>query len=208
MGWFTSNEEKVQQQKTVFRGARRQVERTLFKLEDGIREQEKKAQALWKSAAAKLKAGDKRGARFDLEGFQATQKRILQSERKKWVMESFLENLEISQLEQDIAIAIGKMPEMPSVEGVVDSLGNIDEMNKSLKPLFQEWDRLWGASMQNTSDGIPSQDELMRDLAVETFGIPSVAKKQEMPVVAPESVRLEDISKVEKELRDIENSTD
>lgn len=170
---FKSNAQRDKEKKVRQRQAVRKSEAALDTVKDRIAKLTTDRDAVWKTAADYLKAGQKMGAERELQKYRSYDVIINQLEKKKWIFEYYtirVENAATDNAFAEAMTAIEKVVEIDpeKIFGVFDA---IDDKLEDQTEIDKYFEKLHDKQLAKTSSkdvvAIPSVDEMMRSLESE-----------------------------------------
>ena len=157
----------------------------VIKLGDLIDQSEKKNREIWESAKNALRNGDKVSAKNFVLRYQHGQRSYLAKEKQRWILESYVEKIEIMKVDVMSGTALqlaGQFIKL-DVDAIRDEMSILDDKFAGMKELSDEWDRLFTtASKVPGYEEIPSEQTLMNDLISELKGPEVAAPASTIPV--------------------------
>ena len=167
---FKSKKQRQREERKKRRRANRQVRTSLDGIHSRVEELKKKRDKDWAEARNYLKDGQKNAAARCLKACRATEILMARLERKAWIWEQKVVNLEASEADVQMAGALQEMNDLMNIDpdAIADTL---DDVNDSLaeqgdvdKLMEAEYEKEMDGVMTESSDHLLSLDEMEKML--------------------------------------------
>ena len=167
---FKSKKQRQREERKKRRRASRQVRTSLDGIHSRVEELKKKRDKDWAEARNYLKDGQKNAAARCLKACRATEILMARMERKAWIWEQKVVNLEASEADVQMAGALQEMNDLMNIDpdAIADTL---DDVNDSLaeqgdvdKIMEAEYEKEMDGVMTESSDSLLSLDEMEKML--------------------------------------------
>lgn len=167
---FKSKKQRQREERKKRRRAGRQVRQSLDGIHSRVEDLKKKRDKDWAEARSYLKDGQKNAAARCLKACRATEILMARMERKAWIWEQKVVNLEASEADVQMAGALQEMNDLMNIDpdAIADTL---DDVNDSLaeqgdvdKIMEAEYEKEMDGVMTESSDHLLSLDEMEKML--------------------------------------------
>lgn len=165
---FKSAEQRRLERRKMERAAHRKAENALLTCEERIKKLELEGKKIWGEVIESLKAGQKMFAERAIKKFRWHEMIIDQLERKKFVFNKFMMQLENAETDQVFAEALSAINSVMKIdpETIINSMDQLEDKFSEQTEIDRYYGRLYEGELSKSdvslSDRIPSMDEMMK----------------------------------------------
>ncbi len=167
---FKSQKERERDSEKKRRMAFRRAEKSVDAVKDRLGKLKKERDKVWAEAKQYLRDGQKAASQRALQTHRASQVMMTKLERKRWVFEQLLTQLELAKTDQEFSGALSALNVVVEIdpEKVDDVLSEIETKLADQADTDKVWERVYSKEMEGVEekmvDVVPSLDEMAKQI--------------------------------------------